>query len=258
MKRSRIVMFLGAGVLFIFGAGTALVFPYIGINKTTNDLALREHHELKRKLNLLGETVGIMQQDLFEKSAGGKKILESGFVTDLLERINKLEQKIASLETGEKSNMASSSLSSRFNPDSKESSLSPSNPTIMEASIKQETAHYQSLEDNFQGEEQDPKWALAVTSKLEESLDEFRNQTSSTAALLSMDCKTTLCRVEIEFADSQQATFMELALLQNMGDEVGESSSRQTTDASGRVSTIYYLARNGHSVASMSKQPAPQ
>lgn len=110
--------------------------------------------------------------------------------------------------------------------------------------------HIQQLEDDYFYESQDTHWAGSVSDKINQSIARYQEQTQISTSVISMDCKTTLCRLELARTHGDNPGLFELSLLHSLGDEIGESSSQTIKDENGNIySTVYYLARRGYSVA---------
>jgi len=251
MNRSRTAIITGL-VLFITGACTALLYSQSRINQSidelveqkitdyaASELAVREHHKLNNDITELKSSVTSLQL----ANSGSDKLSRM-----LLENYNELKQQLAANQSQSSDKIATAQMSTPFAQNS--TPVEQMEKMLTESNAEYEE-HYTNIENNFESGEADPQWTSNLGAQLEATIEEVRLQTESDASVLSMDCKTNMCRVEVSFNDNGEASnFMELALMQNVSNEVGESSSRQNRDESGKVlSTVYYLARKGHSVS---------
>lgn len=255
MNRPRTALIITAAVLFITGACSALLYSQSRINQSidklveqkmsdyaASELAVREHLKLNNEITELKSLLASLQQ----ASSGSDQLSQM-----LLESFNELKQDLASNQTSESDKAATSyQADTKIYKDSTATAAEQMENMLAESNREYEE-HYTNIENNYQSGDVDPQWTSNLGTQLEATIEEVRQQTASDASVLSMDCKTNMCRVEVSFNDDGEASsFMELALMQNVANEVGESSSRQNRDESGRViSTVYYLARKGHSVS---------
>jgi hypothetical protein len=253
MNRPRTALVITGVVLFITGACTALLYSQSRINQSidklveqkmtdyaASELAVREHLKLNNEITELKSLLASLQQ----ANSGSDNLSRM-----LLESYNELKQELASIQTQDADMVATTQTGTQF---SQYSTAAEQMEKVLAESTLEYEEHYTNLENNFQSGDADPQWTSNLGTQLEATIEEIRSQTGSDASVLSMDCKTNMCRVEVSFNDNGEASnYMELALMQNVGNEVGESSSRQNKDDSGRViSTVYYLAKKGHSVVS--------
>lgn len=171
---------------------------------------------------------------------------ESNLTLSILAKLNALEKQINSFESGSSNNtVAETSV------DSNENNGDPLKSLLAEDSSP---SNSQGLEQDFQTEEQDPQWSVAVNDKIKNALEKIRQDSNISSSIIAMDCKTTLCRVELTYDDKEDMGLVELNLMDSLHGEIEESSSNFVKDSDGNTSSIvYYFARKGHSVARSSQ-----
>lgn len=99
------------------------------------------------------------------------------------------------------------------------------------------------LETAFANQDVDEKWSDKSTQAIDSVLD---NEFVENAEIIDSACHSTLCRLEVRHQDREQlASFEELLPLQ-LGGSFPELTMRHETGEDGEVSTVVFLAREGH------------
>ena len=111
--------------------------------------------------------------------------------------------------------------------------------------LEQEQAYFGEINYRYAMEEADPGWASATREYIGNALynDEF-----ATVQVNAIECKATLCRIEVAGSAEQPLEHLELFLAQNLGDLHPRFSIQYTGD--GTVdSAVVFLARDGHGLS---------
>lgn len=117
-----------------------------------------------------------------------------------------------------------------------------------ELELEEVQSHFASIEDAYRSEPVDQSWSAAVTASVEDAFaaeEELRD-----VALLSAECRSGRCRLEIEFDEALDSDDIEFAIAENMLEEAPRMAVQYLDDAGGPVSrAIIYLGRGDRSLA---------
>ncbi len=116
--------------------------------------------------------------------------------------------------------------------------VAPQSTDQMAEQIRKFDARVASL---FNAEEVDPGWHQATSEKIKSAFKDVRAQLNDKVSLSHMDCRSTLCRVEVAAETADSSAMLNLTLLHALSEEFSESS--QQVGDNGQL--IYYLARKG-------------
>jgi hypothetical protein len=120
----------------------------------------------------------------------------------------------------------------------------------------QQERQVQVVEEQFIGEEPDPTWAPAAADKLELAL---ADNSTSFAQVLDLQCRTSLCRVnlavppesagfgaEAPLASTEEPFQADIALLTALSTDMARSTMRREPDGTGGYTYRIYLYRDGY------------
>lgn len=212
-----------------------------------NSFAIQRQLNLAEKVSNLESNMTVLHSST---ESGEKTTLDDSSLTiSLLGKFHELEKKINSLSTDQ-------FLEKKIEQENNGNFTETDDPTKSQLSEGNLTSYYQSLENNFQSEDQDPQWALVMNEKIKNIIEKIRQNSNSTLSVLTMECKSTLCRLEIAYGEEDDMGMLELTLLNSLSGEIGESSSKLNNDSESNTSSIvYYFARKGHSVVRSQQNP---
>lgn len=105
-------------------------------------------------------------------------------------------------------------------------------------------AHIDAVNENFQSQEADPEWSAEALDALETAL---QSEELSGTSVVDMECRATLCRVEVEHRDPAEMMNFEMWLPEKLA-PVLPRMTLEREELDGRTTTIVYLARDGHSL----------
>jgi hypothetical protein len=113
------------------------------------------------------------------------------------------------------------------------------------AQSEQEAASRQfleSVENRFWSETVDPGWSSAAADALYEALSV---ETLKQSTLASLECRATLCRVELQDADPRAAELASVQLMARVGTSLSRAAIDVVDQGGGWTTTVIYLARQG-------------
>ena len=100
-----------------------------------------------------------------------------------------------------------------------------------------------SMEASLIGEDIDSTWSNSTTDQVQDAFDSIE---LDGAEVVDVDCRSTLCRIEIDFDDPLRATEYQLWLSVKIGDILPQASMNVSEDGEGNASAVLYLAREGY------------
>jgi hypothetical protein len=131
-----------------------------------------------------------------------------------------------------------------------EESVLPSPEILEKQQAEQQAAwqqHQELLERSFWSEPVDGLWSDQAFHRLQQVLSDGSGDTETT--LLSMECRSTLCRIELLQPEDPQV--LDKVSQQLLG-QVGQALPHLTLDTidhhNGEVTTVIYLARDGYAL----------
>lgn len=95
----------------------------------------------------------------------------------------------------------------------------------------------------FQHEAIDPGWSLDASQTISNALE---MAAATQTELRQVDCRTTLCFVEVEHVDAQAADDFALQFPMAVADALPQATYEYEETGDGGVTVRIYLARNGH------------
>lgn len=215
--------------------------------QANNNQGMRSQSEFAKKLADLESNLNTLYNSSQWGNPGSTK---PSLILNLLATISLLEKKIDALESNMSLNHDNIQLKTEIY-----ENRDPLAET--EAYNKKLTAYYQGLEEDFQSQDADPQWSLAMNDKIKNSLDKMNQDSNNgTTSVIGMDCKSTLCRVELSYDGENNSSKAELAMILSLSDEISESSPKVINDSEGNASSVvYYLTRKGHSMFQKQENP---
>ena len=105
--------------------------------------------------------------------------------------------------------------------------------------------HMHQIDDTFQAESSDPNWSSEAELAVATAVNSLRTKETD---VLSLDCRTSLCRLEVAYWEHIAQTEFEAALQT----ELAEITPGMTIDADqtddGYISSVIYLVRAGYAL----------
>ena len=231
------------------------------INK---DVLMREVRDLRKNLSLLSKEV--QEQRLFSGQEGANADFTSWQKTnqELASRVNDIDSAVKALGNkvndlvGQYTILSMQTETSGLSVDQSDSYVSHEDMEVVlldlenDSMLSEEIEYFQNLENKFRKEDVDPHWAQVLTDKLERAFQEIDNGMSGmNHTLIDLDCKTTLCRLEVEYPGLQTVDGIELMLSEQFASDLPERASRQPLDGQDQARIVYYMAREGYHLTSI-------
>lgn len=120
------------------------------------------------------------------------------------------------------------------------------NTAEQEAEARRETyEQITAINDNFQAEMTDPGWSTTAESRLQ---DAFDNQLLAEHHLQDMECRTSMCRLDILHQDGSNMTNFRHNLRDQVSDILPAGAIHPGDDGN---STVVYLAKDSDSLVTM-------
>lgn len=256
MKLSHPLIMTGA--LVTLGGGLYAVIPYIESNANTSS-PIMETGGYDRHPDSGGEesrTLAVLKEDLgrLETQVGNLRS-EITTLATRYEDFDHLREEIATLreQITDVSNQAATAASShRYdsvnNPATAGDSAAfmPANEYDMEAIAQeqeyQDLERIRHLEARFQAEPVDSTWSYTTTDTIVQA---FQSENSSSSNLLGAECRSDLCRVQVDHADPEAINEFELWFPIMMADVLPYMTLHHEHHGNGRVTSTLYLGREG-------------
>jgi hypothetical protein len=103
------------------------------------------------------------------------------------------------------------------------------------------------IEAGFFAQESEAQWANDVTSHIEAAVEQLSAEEFAVdASVVDLDCRSSLCRLEVVHYDSQKFHEYELMLSLSFADRLPEFVMNRETDDYGRTRAVFYMAREGY------------
>ncbi len=99
------------------------------------------------------------------------------------------------------------------------------------------------IDSGFMSEIIDPAWASQSSASIYQVLetDEFAN-----TSMIDMECRATLCRIEVEHDDNESAERFALGFPMGVSESFSKLTSHQSENEDGSSNTVIYAIRDGH------------
>lgn len=172
---------------------------------------------------------------------------EASLTVSLLKRMNSLERRLDTIDSQNSNReiLSDNGTIDQVTPPHK-------NQAIQDKELARLQQIHEDLETRLNVEQTFPGWTAQVTDKIQTVLSRLQQNFGQRSSLLDVDCKTSLCRVEMMHAPNDDRTLLEFDMLATLGNDFGESTSREIRDSDGNVQrTVYYFARRGSSILNL-------
>lgn len=100
-----------------------------------------------------------------------------------------------------------------------------------------------SLEQTLQQERVDPQWSQIAADKIYQV---FEDKALAGISLLNVDCRTNLCRVQVETDNHQAEIALQSVFAMKVSDILPRMTTQPTQAGDGSVNTLIFLAREGY------------
>lgn len=101
----------------------------------------------------------------------------------------------------------------------------------------------QLIETSLQQEHVDASWSTEASDAIEQTFD---SEELAGASLVDLECRSTLCRVEVLHDDSEQLTEFQLLFPNKIGHILPQLTLDHVEEGDSSTSTVIYLARDGY------------
>jgi hypothetical protein len=194
---------------------------------------------LKEDLQLLKAQVGNLRSEIATVDRHGDFVRLRDEISVLKKQTKDVSSDDATIEYGHAYNPVNSHESTKF---------MPANEHDMEAIAQeqeyQDLERLQHLETSFQAESIDSNWSYATTDTI---VGAFQNENISKSGLRGAECRSTLCRIQVNHPDPEAANEFELWFPMMMAEVLPQLTIHQEHHVDGRVTSTLYLAREGYS-----------
>lgn len=116
--------------------------------------------------------------------------------------------------------------------------------TLTQAQEQRDREHLAFLDTAMQAEGVDTHWAFDTTELLTGVLE---SEELAAMAVHDLECRTTVCRLEVEYDNTQAMDQFALLFPMQVGEALPQLTFFHQQLADGRSHTVIYLARQGHS-----------
>ncbi|MCG8419408.1 MAG: hypothetical protein MJE77_15865 [Proteobacteria bacterium] len=118
----------------------------------------------------------------------------------------------------------------------------PGEEQLIEDARNRAAARQQSTERNFQAERVDGSWASNAEERISHALAE---DSLGHTTMISSECRSTLCRVEVRHNDASSRSHFQLEFLRLVADALPRSAMHRGNEGDGETSVVY-LVRDGY------------
>lgn len=118
-------------------------------------------------------------------------------------------------------------------------------PEILEQGAEQVEQQLSSMETIMTEEPVDSEWSSATTDQLQMAFD---SSELNGADIVDLECRKTLCRIEMNIDNPLLAAEYQLWLSAKIGDILPQASMTISQDEAGNPSAILFLAREGYNL----------
>jgi hypothetical protein len=163
--------------------------------------------------------------------------------------LNKLKQDLAQLNTKKFENVLQAQIQNAdikgFNTDQDETQMAQMNPMEMgKQEEEKRIKEFDLMNTAFLAETSDPQWAPDTTTLLSTF---FESDVGAKIKLSDLECRKTLCKVEISKPDDADANnALMLSFPMHVSKALAQSSIFYTQNEDGTTRVTLYLARNGY------------
>lgn len=176
---------------------------------------------LRGDISLLRDQLALLQQQFLEKST-------------IDTQANTRSTSLASNQDSEKNQEINEQVS-RYDQQLIEQQKREENRVIMEEKIF-------TLENKLVSEEQDIAWSTQVESQIVDAINAIE---SSTASVLTVECRSTLCKLEVTSGDMDSSE-IRAELIPKIGHILPKGTMREVVQQDGQKKLEFYMAREGY------------
>jgi hypothetical protein len=109
--------------------------------------------------------------------------------------------------------------------------------------LKKDDEHIDVIKNAFQTQDTDEQWSADVTESIAAV---FADKSFSNTALSQVQCRSTLCVVEVEHGDSSAADEFDLEFQIQIGSKLPRTNYTSSQNDDGSVTVTMYMAREGY------------
>jgi hypothetical protein len=110
----------------------------------------------------------------------------------------------------------------------------------------------QRMNDRLAGEARDPGWASDYEQTLRRATESSLSD-AHTESLTNVECRSTMCRLEVRHSDSAQESEFQTRFRIAMPEVIFRAS--QIRNADGSQSTLFHILRTGHPIPADTESP---
>ncbi|MCH9697566.1 MAG: hypothetical protein K0U68_05635 [Gammaproteobacteria bacterium] len=116
-------------------------------------------------------------------------------------------------------------------------------PMINQEQQDKEFERIDIIKNAFQAEQTDTQWSMEIT----DSITSFFNSTNASGSVLSqVNCRTTLCIVEVEYENTSAMDEFDLDFQLHMASQLPQSNYATEQNDDGSLTVTMYMAREGY------------
>lgn len=108
-------------------------------------------------------------------------------------------------------------------------------------------AQIEANEAALRKESEDPAWSGVMIDRINLVID---NKKLSATLVQNIECRTTLCRIEVRNKDPQARAIFEGQFIRDIAELLPQVTMRTVENEDGSTTTVLYLARNGYELPS--------
>ncbi len=220
-------------ILFVFASGIligAAVFTLL-VNPVNDNLAASPQREILQK----------------ESSETGPSSIHVE-IADLRREVSLLGQHLAALEALVASRAMAQSSTTSVSADDEPKLSAEDEQALAEQAKALQQERLQLINHSFHSERKDPKWSQQASSTINEAISRWSaGKNQSEYELKQAECHSSLCRVEINFADSKGLSTFKNEFHRNLGASLPGMTMSANQNDDGSVTGVAYLVRDGAS-----------
>jgi hypothetical protein len=113
----------------------------------------------------------------------------------------------------------------------------------VEETAKLQETRLEAIETSLRRESIDATWAAQAAHAIDQAMGD---KTLEGSVLHDLECRSTLCRIEVTNKDPQARSAFELRFFMAVAQLLPRATLRTVENQDGSSSTVLYLARDGH------------
>jgi hypothetical protein len=169
-------------------------------------------------------------------------------IADLRREVALLRQQVTSLETQVASRTMAQSLAASASTNDEPKLSAEEEKALQEQAKALQQERLQLIKHSFNSERKDPKWAQQASSIINDAISRWsEGKNQSGYDLKQAECRSSLCRVEINFADSKGLSTFKNEFHRNLGASLPGMTMSANPNSDGSVTAVAYLVRDGDS-----------